>query len=80
MADETRFRFVILGRYRTQGKGAEPQLTVNVTSGEGDHFTYSGTLTLTDREWEDFARALRSSLGDRVEIEEAAPVGPEAIV
>jgi hypothetical protein len=65
-----RYQFTILGRYPARLKGNEPAVTVNVLAGKDDHLTYAGTLTMTDAEWDHLVDALRSSLGDRIEIDD----------
>jgi hypothetical protein len=65
-----RFKFVILGRYPARLTENESQLTVNLATGHEDHITYSGTLTLTDGEWDYLISALRSSMKDAIEVED----------
>jgi len=63
-----KFKFVILGRYPARLTGNESQLTVNLATGHEDQVTHSGTLTLTDGEWDYLLGALRSSMKDAVEV------------
>jgi hypothetical protein len=65
-----RFRFVILGRYPARLNENESQLTVNLATGHEDHVTHSGTLTLTEGEWDYLLGALRRSMQDSVEVED----------
>jgi hypothetical protein len=65
-----KFKFVILGRYPSRLTGNESQLTVNLATGHEDHVTHSGTLTLTDGEWDYLLNALRMSMKDAVEVED----------
>ena len=64
------FKFVILGRYPARLKGNESQLTVNLASGHEGNVTHSGTLRLSEGEWETLLSALRSSLKDAVKVED----------
>lgn len=72
MRDGHRFRFTVLGRFQTQHEGNEMAVTVNVVAGHDDHLVHSGTLTMSEAEWETFADALKRSLGDDVEIDDRA--------
>jgi hypothetical protein len=65
-----RYQFTILGRYPARLKENETAVTVNVLSGQDEHLTYAGTLTMTEAEWEHLVDALRSSLGERIEIDD----------
>ena len=53
------FRFSVLGRYRTQMEDNETHVTVNMAAGRPGRLTYSGTLTMSESEWEAFISALR---------------------
>ena len=64
------FKFVVLGRYPARLTENESQLTVNLATGHEDHLTYSGTLTLTEGEWEYLIGALQRSMKDSVEVED----------
>ncbi len=68
-----RFRFVVLGRYRSPVLDNEHAVTVNVIAGEGEHLTYAGTLTLAESDWNTLAGALKYSLRDDVEIDDRHP-------
>jgi hypothetical protein len=70
MAGTHRYRFAVLGRYPARMKGNATAVTVNVASGEADHLVHCGTLTLAETEWDELLRALRASLGDRVQVED----------
>jgi hypothetical protein len=65
-----RFRFNVLGRYRTKLPGNEPHVTVHVQTGHDDRFTHCGTLTMSETEWEVFFAALRAKLKGRVELDD----------
>jgi len=67
-----RFKFTILGRYPAHIKGNETAVTLNVAAGDENHLVYAGTLTMSESEWESFARALESTLKARLEIEDHA--------
>ncbi len=64
------FMLSLVGKYKTRTKTNDPHVTVNVLTGSDSHMVYSGTLTMTEREWEDFSGALGRSLKGRVEITE----------
>ena len=64
------FKFVVLGRYPARLRENESQLTVNLATGHEDHVTYSGTLTLTEGEWDFLIGALKRSVKDSVEVED----------
>jgi len=70
MARDYHFLFTVLGRYPARVEGNLSNVTVNVAAGRGDHFVHCGTLTMNEEEWEAFIRALRTSLGDDVEVRE----------
>jgi hypothetical protein len=65
-----KFRFTVLGRYRTHLKANEPAVTVTMTSGEGEHQTYAGTLTMSEAEWAAFVEALQKGLRGNLEVED----------
>lgn len=65
-----RYRFTVLGRYPARLRDNESHITVNFLAGTDDHLVHSGTLTMSESEWEEFSGALRKSLGDRVEVED----------
>jgi hypothetical protein len=71
------FKFVVLGRYPARLPGTESQITVNLASGHEGHLTHSGTLTLSEGEWESFLDALRNCLKDAVEVEDFTVPPPE---
>jgi hypothetical protein len=62
----------VQGRSESSVGDNEPQLTVNLLTGTGGHFVYSGTFTLSESEWHDLVEALEIGLGGRLEI----AVGP----
>jgi hypothetical protein len=45
-------------------------VTVNVVAGRDDHLVHSGTLTMSEAEWATLTKALKTSLGDDVEIDD----------
>jgi hypothetical protein len=47
-----------------------------MAAGKGDHFIHCGTLTISEREWGAFVNALRSCLGQAIEVDE--PIGHTA--
>ncbi|HMC37070.1 MAG TPA: hypothetical protein VKK30_04305 [Actinomycetota bacterium] len=65
-----RFKFTILGRYPARIKGNETAVTLNVSSGDEQHMVYAGTLTMAESEFDSLARALRSTLKTRLEVED----------
>jgi hypothetical protein len=70
MAREHSFKLSVLGKYPNRLQENEAAVTVNLMAGHEGRFVYAGTLTMSQSEWETFAGALRSSLGDRVEVDE----------
>ncbi len=64
------FLLSLVGRYKTRTQNNEPHVTVNVLTGGDSHFVYSGTLTMTEREWEEFSGVLKQGLEERLEIKE----------
>lgn len=70
MAREHAFKLSVLGRYPNRMKENEPAVTVNLMAGRDNRLVYAGTLTMSQSEWETFASALKSSLGDRVDVDE----------
>ncbi|MDP8956886.1 MAG: hypothetical protein M3N24_08015 [Actinomycetota bacterium] len=72
------FLLSLVGRYKTRTQNNEPHVTLNVLTGSDSHFVYSGTLTMTEREWQELTRVLSHGLKDRLEIKEgfAAPWTP----
>ncbi|HEX2089392.1 MAG TPA: hypothetical protein VHI54_05600 [Actinomycetota bacterium] len=64
------FLLSLVGRYRTRTQNNEPHVTVNVLTGSDSHFVYSGTLTMTEREWDEFSQVLKRGLKERLEIKE----------
>ncbi|HEY3208825.1 MAG TPA: hypothetical protein VGL18_03405 [Actinomycetota bacterium] len=70
MAREHTFKLSVLGRYPNRLKENEPAVTVNLMAGHDKRLVYAGTLTMSQSEWETFASALKSSLGDRVDVDQ----------
>ncbi len=72
------FLLSMVGKYRTRTQNNEPHVTLNVLTGSNSHFVYSGTLTMTEREWDEFSRVLKQGLNERLEIKEgfAEPWAP----
>ncbi len=64
------FLLSLIGRYRTRTQNNEPHVTVNVLTGSISHFVYSGTLTMTEREWDELSGVLKRGLKERLEIKE----------
>ncbi|MDP9068179.1 MAG: hypothetical protein M3N53_07520 [Actinomycetota bacterium] len=64
------YKFTVLGRYPARLRNNESHVTVNVLAGSEDHLVHSGTLTMSESEWEDLVAALQESLGDRAEIDD----------
>ena len=69
---DVRFRFTVLGRYRTR-LGRQPNLTITMAAGPGDHLVFCGTFTIGESEWAALREVLVRGLGDRVEVEGPAP-------
>lgn len=70
MAEGFRYKFSVLGRYRTALAQNEPHVTVNLIAGEGEHLTYCGTLTMSESQWNFLVDALKQSLGEGVEVDD----------
>jgi hypothetical protein len=66
------FHLNVIGRYPARLKGNEPAVTVNLLVGGTGHLVYSGTLTLTEAEWEDLVEGLRAGLGERLVVQDRA--------
>jgi hypothetical protein len=71
-----RFRFTVLARYPSHRPGGEAQVAINLAAGHGDHMVLCGTLTMSEGEWATLSSALRSTLGEAVEMEDRT-VTPE---
>ena len=69
MATHT-YKFTILGRYPARLRNNEPHVTINLLAGSDDHLVHSGTLTMSEPEWEDLAAGLTAGLGDRLAIDD----------
>lgn len=66
------FRMEVLGRYQARMPGNENAVTANLAAGdEHGHVVYAGTITLSEAQFETLVEALRSSLGDRFELDES---------
>lgn len=70
MAREHRFKLSVLGRYPNRLKENEPAVTVNLMAGHDERLVYAGTLTLSESEWKTFTSALKTGLGDHVQVDE----------
>jgi hypothetical protein len=63
---------------QVQGPGAVPgpdeenqtAVTVSFLAGDPGHLVHSGTLTMTESEWEEFVSEVQRALGDDLEIED----------
>ena len=67
-----RYRLTVLGRYPARLKGNQPAVTANLLAGDaGGHLVHAGTLTMSESEWTTFVDALRSSLGEDLEVEDS---------
>jgi hypothetical protein len=69
-AKKPEFLLSLVGRYRTRTQNNEPHVTVNLLTGSNSHFVYSGTLTMTEREWDELSGVLKLGLKGRLEIKE----------
>jgi hypothetical protein len=67
-SSKSRFMLSVQGRSDPRVAGNEPQLTVNLLTGNDEHFVYAGTFTVTEREFDDLTHVLKSGLGDRFEL------------
>ena len=64
------YRFTVLGRYPARLRNNEAHVTVNLLAGSDDHLVHSGTLTMSEAEWEDLVAGLTAGLGDRLQIDD----------
>lgn len=65
-----KYKFTVLGRYPARLRNNESHVTVNLLAGSEDHLVHSGTLTMSESEWDDLVLALRDALVDRLEIDD----------
>lgn len=65
-----KYKFIVLGRYPARLRNNESHVTVNFLAGSDDHLVHSGTVTMSESEWEDLVVALRAGLADRIEIDD----------
>ncbi|HWC14215.1 MAG TPA: hypothetical protein VG929_06440 [Actinomycetota bacterium] len=65
-----RYKLTVLGRYPARLRNNESHVTVNFLAGSEDRLVHSGTLTMSEPEWEDLVAALHEGLGDRIEIDD----------
>jgi hypothetical protein len=71
MAEANSFRLEVLGRYQARLAGNENAVTANLAAGdEHGHVVYAGTITLSESQFRTLVEALRTSLGDRFELDE----------
>jgi hypothetical protein len=63
-----RFLLSLQGRSESTVAGNEPQLTVNLLTGQDEHFVYAGTFTLSEDEFDEFVHVLRRGLGNRLDV------------
>lgn len=71
MSETSTFRLEVLGRYQARLAGNENAVTANLTAGdEHGHQVYAGTITLSESQFATLVEGLRSSLGDRFELDE----------
>ena len=72
MEGGTRFKFAVVGRFRSRVEGNDPQVIVSVLTGRAGHLVFSGSLTMTEAEWAALSNAMKQALGDGVELEDRA--------
>lgn len=65
-----RYKFIVLGRYPARLRNNESHVTVNFLAGSDEHLVHSGTVTMSESEWDDLVVALRTGLDDRIEIDD----------
>ena len=70
MAREYHYLFTVLGRYPSHIPQNAPHVTVNMAAGRDDHFVHCGTLTMNEREWDEFVGALRDCLGEAIQVKD----------
>jgi hypothetical protein len=71
MPDTRTYKFKILGTYPRRIDGNDGHVTVNLAIGPAGRETYSGTLTMSEIEWEELVSVLRDGLGPSLEVEAA---------
>lgn len=65
MPDQHSFKLEVLGRYKARTPGNENAVTANLVAGDATgHFVFSGTITMSESQFEAFTNALRSGLED----------------
>jgi hypothetical protein len=69
MTQLQRYKFLVLARYPAGLRGNDAHVSVKMLAGENDHLAYCGTLTMTDRQWEDLSMVLQKSHAVSVEVE-----------
>ena len=68
-----RYGFTVLSRTKTNtDAGMGIVVTVSMLVGEGSNLSLSGTISMTEAEWERFVEGLRAGLGADVEIDDRA--------
>ncbi len=70
MAGKHQYRFRVLGRYPARMKNNQTAVTVSFLAGDPGHLVHSGTLTMTESEWEEFISVVKRALGDDLEVED----------
>jgi hypothetical protein len=75
MAEGIRFKLRVLRRFRARMKGNESSVTATLLAGRHGQLTHSGTLTMTEAEWDRFVAAMSASLSDFLEVEDPTRPG-----
>jgi hypothetical protein len=65
-----RYRFKELGKYEARLRGNETAVTLSVLAGQDESLVYCGTLTMSEKEWNNLKRHLSDSLNENFEVEE----------
>lgn len=66
----SKFVFRLLGRFRSELEGNEDHVTVSLLTGpDWQHLSLSGTLTMTELEWQDLLEGMSRGMPDGVRLE-----------
>jgi hypothetical protein len=74
-----RYKLTVLSRTKTNtDAGMGIVVTVSLLVGPDENLSLSGTISMTEAEWERFVEGLEAGLGSDVEIEDNAELSVEA--
>jgi hypothetical protein len=73
-----RYKLTVLSRTKTNTEaGMGVVVTVSLLVGPDENLSLSGTISMTEAEWERFVEGLQAGLGADVEIEDHAELAEE---